>query len=187
MAESTGIAGWDRASDGLGPTVQNEGEEHAPPALRRDVETIDGLMDALYASISGPAGAPRDWARARTLYAEQAMLAPATTLDGGAESSIFDIEGYRRDRAPYFERHGFHEMEVARRTERFGSIAQVFSTYESRRHPAEPPFMRGINSVQLIWRRGRWWILSIAWQHESPGEPIPPHYLPARGADPGPA
>lgn len=178
MTETSGIARWDRASDGLGSTVQNEGEQNAPPAYRPEVETIDGMMDALYACISGPAGVPRDWARARTLYAERALLAPATSLDGRLESSIFDVEGYRQDRTPYFERHGFHEREVARRTERYGCIAQVFSSYESRHHPDEPPFMRGINSVQLIWRRGRWWILSIAWQHESTGEPIPAQYLP---------
>jgi len=79
---------------------------------------------------------------------------------------------------PYFAEHGFFEKEIARRTEQFGHIAQVWSTYESR-HNADDlePFMRGINSIQLFHDGNRWWIVNIYWQQESAEDPIPTKYL----------
>ena len=73
---------------------------------------------------------------------------------------------------------GFYETEVARRTEQFGCIAHVWSTYESRHDPRDPaPFMRGINSFQLFNDGKRWWILSVYWQHEIAEHAIPQKYL----------
>ena len=81
------------------------------------------------------------------------------------------------------ERSGFFEKEVARRVERFGNIAHVFSTYESRRHADDPqPFARGINSIQLMNDRNRWWVVTVFWQAERPENPIPAKYLPNSGA-----
>jgi hypothetical protein len=51
----------------------------------------------------------------------------------------------------FFEKEGFYEKEIARRTEQFGNIAHVWSIYESRHNENDPePFMRGINSTQLF-------------------------------------
>jgi hypothetical protein len=56
-------------------------------------------------------------------------------------------------------------VEIARRTERYGSVVHVFSTYESRRNADDAePFMRGINSIQLLYEKGRWWVVTIFWQ-----------------------
>jgi hypothetical protein len=52
---------------------------------------------------------------------------------------------------------------------RWGSIMQVFSTYESRHDTKDPvPFARGINSFQLFVDGTRWWILTIYWAEETP-------------------
>jgi hypothetical protein len=76
------------------------------------------------------------------------------------------------------ERNGFFEKEIARRTEQFGHIAHVWSTYESRHQADDPePFMRGINSIQLIYDDTRWWIITIYWEHEGVDSPIPERYL----------
>jgi hypothetical protein len=73
---------------------------------------------------------------------------------------------------------GFYEQEVANRTEMFGSIAHVWSTYESRHGPLDAePFSRGINSFQLVRHSGRWWVVTIFWDVESDGHPIPERYL----------
>ena len=61
----------------------------------------------------------------------------------------------------------------------FGNVCQVFSTYESRRAPSdEKPFMRGINSIQLVNDGKRWWVASVVWDTEKPDKPIPAQYLP---------
>jgi hypothetical protein len=91
---------------------------------------------------------------------------------------VLDVEGYIARVEPLFAKEGFYEKEIARRTEQFGRIAHVWSTYESRHDPSEPePFMRGINSIQLFNDGKRWWILSIYWQHESPTDRLPEKYL----------
>ena len=91
---------------------------------------------------------------------------------------MLDVEGFIARSVPYFEKNGFFEKEIARRTEQFGHIAHVWSTYESRHTLDDPePFMRGINSFQLFNDGKRWWILSVYWQHESAEHEIPKKYL----------
>ena len=82
---------------------------------------------------------------------------------------MLDVEGYIERVEPIFAKGGFYETEIARRTEQFGRIAHVWSTYESRHSRDDrDPFMRGINSFQLFHDGKRWWIVNIFWQHESP-------------------
>jgi hypothetical protein len=69
---------------------------------------------------------------------------------------------------------GFFETEVARRTDCFGSVCQLFSTYASRHAPGDDkPFMRGINSIQIVNDGHRWWIASVVWDSERQDNPIP--------------
>ena len=132
--------------------------------------------------ISGPVGQERDWDRERSLFYPGARLIPTAIVPGKNDvdlaPQVLDVEGYIARVEPLFAKEGFYETEVARRTEQFGRIAHVWSTYESRRDPGEPePFMRGVNSFQLFDDGNRWWILSIYWQHESDKYPIPAKYL----------
>ena len=89
-----------------------------------------------------------------------------------------DVEGYIARVTDYFDKNGFFETEVARRTEQYDRIAHAFSSYESR-HKADDrePFMRGINSFQLFHDDRRWWIVTIFWQQENPEKRIPEKYL----------
>ncbi len=78
---------------------------------------------------------------------------------------------------------GFFEREVSRRTDCFGNVCQIFSTYEARRAASdEKPFVRGINSIQLVRDGKRWWVASIVWDTERADNPIPADYL--KGAVP---
>jgi len=139
-----------------------------------DVSSIDGIVRALYEVISGPAGAPRDWDRERKLFYPGAKLAPTRPgPGGGGVVDFFDIEGYIASRSPMFEKDSFFETEVARREFVFGNIAHVLSSYELARAPGEKPFIRGVNSIQLFHDGDRWWVLSIAWDNERPGNPFP--------------
>ena len=140
----------------------------------RDAASIDGVVRALYEVISGPAGAPRDWGRERRLFFPGARLVP-TRLgpDGRPAADIFDLEGYIASRTPMFEKDSFFETEIGRRTFVFGNIAHVLSSYELSRAPGKEPFMRGVNSIQLYNDGNRWWVLSIVWDSERPGNPLP--------------
>lgn len=158
-------------------------EATRPPAARpADVASMDAVVAALYDVISGPAGQARDWDRMRSLFVPGARLIPAVAApDGGASARVLDVEGYIGRSRQTLERNGFFEREIARRTERFGNIAHLFSTYESRHAAADPaPFARGINSIQLLKDGDRWWVVTVFWDAERPGLVIPSEYLPAK-------
>ena len=154
----------------------------------KDFGSVDAIIAAAYDGISGPAGEKRDWDRERSLYIPGARLIPtAKPNDAGKEDvdlapQILDVEGFIARVEPYFAENGFYEKEIARRTEQFGQIAQVWSTYESRHNEDDPePFMRGINSIQLFNDGKRWWVITILWQSESQDTPIPEKYITHKG------
>lgn len=68
---------------------------------------------------------------------------------------ILDIEGRIVGAKPLFADKDFYEVEVARRMDVFGKIAQAFSTYECRWEKDGAAFMTGINSIQLLQKDGR--------------------------------
>lgn len=150
----------------------------APQARPADVASMDAIMNAVYAVISGPAGQPRDWDRLRSLFVPGARLIPAHTgKDGVTMTRVLSVEDYIRLGTPIVQKEGFFEREVHRTVERFGNIAQVFDTYESRHAAADAkPFQRGINSFQLLFDGHRWWIVTIYWQAERADLPIPKQY-----------
>jgi len=141
-----------------------------------DFSSIDGIISAAYHVISGRAGQKRDWSRERSLFIPGARLIPTATVPGRNDVDLapllLNVEAYIERVEPLFAEKGFYEKEVARRTEQFGRIAHVWSTYESRYREDDPePFMRGINSIQLFNDGKRWWkFVTISWQHESPKE-----------------
>lgn len=152
----------------------------APAADPADVASPEAIIDAVYAVISGDAGVARDWDRFRSLFHPTARLVPSGfNPDGDMVVRVWTPEEYVTRAGPVLERDGFHERELASRTERFGSMAHVFSTYDSRRSADDAePFARGINSFQLVYDGTRWWILSIYWTGETEASPIPAEYLP---------
>jgi len=152
-----------------------------PVSNPNDVSSIDAIINAAYAVISGPAGQQRDWKRERSLFWPGARLIPTAMAAGDNLSDpapqFLDMDTYIARVEPFFRENGFYETEVARRTEEFGQIAHAWSTYESRHSPDDAePFMRGINSFQLFHDGNRWWIVNIFWQHETPGHSIPEKY-----------
>lgn len=146
-----------------------------PEANPKDVESIDAIIAALYASISGDAGVKRDWDRLRSLFVPHARLIPTGRRpDGSGAHRVMTTEGYIALNGAALENGGFHEREIGRRVERYGNVVHVFSAYDSKRRVDDAqPFARGINSIQL-WNDGkRWHVVSIFWQSETPDNPIP--------------
>ncbi|HSJ64878.1 MAG TPA: hypothetical protein VK922_13365 [Gemmatimonadaceae bacterium] len=150
-----------------------------PPARPADVESVDAIIAAVYDVISGPAGQTRDWDRMRSLFVPGARLIPIGRRQaGGFGARVMTIEDYVTVAGPSLERDGFFEREIGRVTERYGNLVHAFSAYDSKRTLADPqPFMRGINSIQLMHDGTRWWIVTILWESERPDNPIPEKYL----------
>jgi len=137
-------------------------------------------MKAFYDVISGPAGQARQWSRDRTLYiADIRFVAMAEDKNGKPKAQIATHQQFVDAANPILVKDGFYETEIHRVTERFGNIAHVFSTYESRNRLDGPIIARGINSVELFYDGKRWWIASNIWDDERPDNPLPKEYLPA--------
>ena len=152
-----------------------------PAANPADVATMDSIIAAVYDVISGPAG-KRDWDRFRSLFIPGARLIPTSPRPTGEVGSrVLTVDEYVQRAGAFFEKEGFFERDVSRRLEKFGSIAHIFSTYESR-HAKEDakPFQRGINSIQLMNDGKRWWIVTVFWQGEDEKNPLPAEYLRSR-------
>lgn len=150
-----------------------------PAARSADVASIDAIIAAVYDVISGPAGAPRDWDRMRSLFApEGRMGAVVPRPDGSFVLRAMTPDDYIARNTKAFATMGFFETEKARTTETFGQIAHVFSTYEARHAKDDAkPFMRGVNSIQLVHDGKRWYVLSLIWRAEDPKLQLPERYL----------
>ncbi len=143
-----------------------------------DVESIDSIIEALYASISGDAGEQRDWDRFRNLFIEGARLTPTFQNQAGEIGYIrWSPDEYIERAGASLERDGFHENEISREVDEYRYITQVFSTYQSKRTKDGEVFARGINSIQLFNDGNRWWVVSIFWSSENEEYPIPQEYL----------
>jgi hypothetical protein len=148
-----------------------------------DVSSMDAIIKAVYDVISGEPGKPRDWDRFRSLFQKDGRLIPSgkNPRTGLISATALSPEDYIKRSEPFLLKEGFFEREVARHTDAYGNIAQVFSTYESRHLPVDKtPFARGINSFQLYNDGKRWWILTIFWEAESPEHPLPKEFLRSR-------
>ena len=148
------------------------GTARAQQAQASDTASVDAIIGALYAVISGPAGEDRDWDRFRSLFAQGARLWPNAT-------AAWDPETYITQAGPSLEGQGFHERELHRLEERHGPLVHAWSTYETvYEHYGATERLRGVNSIQLFHDGARWWILGIAWASETSEAPLPQRYLP---------
>ncbi len=163
------------------PQVQMP-DQQAPRAVTAnpaDVESVEAVLDAYYESISGPKGQAREWDRFQSLFAPDARFITVKPTGGSEPPVSMTTDLYVTMNKNYFERGGYFESDINRSIDEYGRIAQVFSTFESRRAENESPYSRGVNSFQMIFDGQRWWITTLIWQLEHPEVGmIPPTYLP---------
>ena len=68
---------------------------------------------------------------------------------------------------------GWFEKELKYEVLSFGTVAQVFSTYETRETKNGPITNKGINSIQLFYDQNRYYIVNVFWCAESLGFTLP--------------
>ncbi|MEC3907736.1 hypothetical protein VOI54_11955 [Tamlana sp. 2201CG12-4] len=141
--------------------------------------TLNSTIKTLYNVISAEKGVKRNWKQFKFLFKPDAKLIPS----GKDKSGVFKVkyispDDYIKNSDEWMLSNGFIEREIKRKVDVFGNIAQVFSTYEAfHSKEDERPFLRGINSIQLLNDGERWWIVNIFWTHESSTNPIPEKYF----------
>ena len=140
----------------------------------QEFATIDALMTALYASISGPPGG-QDFELSRRLYHPDVRLV-RTRLDASGRPVAYSFSGeeYEANAKALLADTPFYEVETERRTVRFGNIAQIFSAYEARTAPEGGELIkRGMNCAHLFNDGKRWWLMHLIWDDEREGVEVP--------------
>ena len=146
-------------------------------AYSKDVSSESSIITALYEVISGESGEVRDWARFKNLFGKDALLIPTSK----AATGVFSYRTMTPD--DYITmfstriKTGFFEKELKHELVSFGTIAHVFSTYETRESKNGPITNKGINSIQLFYDQNRYYIVNVFWCAESMGFTLPPGSL----------
>lgn len=157
----------------------------AQTAQPADVASPEAIVEAAYEALVRAPGENFDWDRFRTLFLPRAMLLPNTEQTGGTPQTfspdefIAWVDAWYAEHAPIGGPNdkGFVEEIIHNEARRYGDIAHVFSTYQKRLYEEDAILGRGLNSFQLVFRDGRWWIASIVWDEENGAGPLPPHFL----------
>ncbi len=151
-------------------------EEVAYP-LKKDVETLDGIINAYYEVVSGPEG-PRQVARDKSLHHPDAhVMIVSEDPEGQPRLASITLDEYHKD---FASTAAFFEREIHRETFTFGHITHVWSTYEYTIEADGPVKGRGINSIQLYHDGNRWWILGWMYDSERKNNPLPKRFLPKK-------
>src|SRR5215831_10735259 len=143
-----------------------------------DVGTIEGIVKASYETISGGVGVPRQWGRDRTLFSPSVRyISIAKDKTGVVKLRTSDYQEYLDESDDFLVKQGFTEVELGRKIERFGNVATVLSSYEGKVQSTGKVVTRGVNIFSLYFDGKRWWIQTMLWDEEGPGNPIPAELL----------
>jgi hypothetical protein len=138
--------------------------------------TLDELTKALDDAISGPAD--KDRACMRQLFYLDARFIPVSkTREGAYAPHVLTLDAW----IEAMQKRGkvlFYERQVKVKSETYGHIAHLWSTYELRATPEGKADLRGINSIQAVFDGKRWKVTQIMWEAETPSERVPEPYLP---------
>lgn len=137
--------------------------QKAEDKYAKDIQSIDAIINAYYDVVSGSSQEPWQFERDRYIHSPNAVI---TRIDdnGQAESHALEAEYIPLALAP---KEDFYEKELKRKVSQFGNIAQVWSAFEIRTEPEKESTLRGLNSIQLHYENGRWWIDSWTCEMET--------------------
>ena len=150
------------------------------PARAADVSSPEALVLADYECISGGVGVPRQWGRDQSLYDPHGYFV-AVGVDpktGAVVKRSMTTQEYADRSEARLVKQGLTERELAHVTHRFGNVATVLSSYESKSARTGKVEGRGVNIYQTYFDGKRWWIASVVWDEERPDNPIPPELQP---------
>jgi len=127
--------------------------------------SLDEVIAALYDSFRFEPGERPDWQR------QAELLAPGARLVRINDDGVFELDrqSFRENLENLIDSGAmpsFWERELWRETHELGDFAHVLSVYETRRRRGGEIVNRGVKSIQLFFRDGRWWISAMLWRRE---------------------
>lgn len=139
------------------------------------------ITKALYRVISQPAGR-RDWESIRHYFHSAAtMTRTGSAFDAFPSNRCMSFDDYIANVETNLDGAVFDEVETGHHCDRFGSVAQVRSTYETVYRAGSTEIRsHGVNFIILAFLEDSWKILAIAWDNERAGLSLPDEWLDAR-------
>ncbi|MEE2526009.1 hypothetical protein V0U79_06490 [Hyphobacterium sp. HN65] len=135
-------------------------------AFAQDQDSLDALIDATYAVISGGVGEQRDWDQMRSQFLpDGSMTVVNPRPDGTTLARTLTVDDYIEASSEFLMQVGFVERETRRATYIYGEVATVLSAYEGYRTDTDEVFVTGVNTFVAVWTEGEWKIASINWRN----------------------
>ncbi|MGD1839987.1 MAG: hypothetical protein ACFB0B_03700 [Thermonemataceae bacterium] len=141
-----------------------------------DVTSVENIVTAVLASISGEKGVERDWTRFRNLFLPTAQLNAVSYKNNSTSVKVYTVNEFIEAAGTWYEDNGFKEYAYKNQIDTFGNIANVFQSYGIKLADGIE-VRRGINSFQLVYMQNRWWITNLIWDNETEKNKIPKQYL----------
>ena len=151
-----------------------------PKARTADVRSVNAIVLATYDAISSTGSHGPDLQRFQSLFTPEARLIDVSYRNGKPVMVVRTIQEFVDAVAKLGPRPGRYEHEIARRTETYGNMVQVWSTNKYGSVGEAKPAGYGINSITLSWDGTRWWIIATTWKNQSPGQLVPAKYMPRK-------
>lgn len=141
-------------------------------------KTPQGITDKMLELISGDINELRDWDTYRNLFlptAQKIILNPNANQIS-RQVRVMNLEEFVRFVGPQYKKNGFEEVSIGTTVNEFNGIANVFQSFHAKNLTGTYE-KRGINSYQLVFVSGRWWIASTCWADETEEQQLPAKYL----------
>ncbi len=146
-------------------------------APEASLATVEAITAAGLKIISGPKGQPRDMEMFKALFLPNAQMGGVFFKGDSSFVRITTVEAFADKNGPAYANLGFYENQLSLKVERFGNIATAFQAYETRYSKDGKVEARGVNTYQLVFDKGRWWIASLLFTPENEKQPLPKKYL----------
>ena len=155
-------------------TIAAQAQTKLTPA---ETATIEALTATGLKIISGPKGQKRDMEKFKALFLPNAQMGGVFYKGDSSFVRITTVEKFAERNGPAYAELGFYENVLGLRVERFGNLATAFQVYETRYSKDGKVEDRGVNTYQLVFDKGRWWIASLLFTPETKTQPIPEKYI----------
>lgn len=154
-------------------SVNSQSNQNLDEKYGKDVKSISAIIDAYYDVISGASTDPWQYERDSYLHSASALI---TRLDDNGNADVLTLE---QEYIPLLlnPKEDFYEIELKRTVSQFGNMAQVWSAYEIRNDREVFLNIKGLNSIQLHFENGRWFIDSWTTQMETETNTIVEDFL----------
>jgi hypothetical protein len=127
---------------------------------------LDGLIGAMYRSVSGPRGAIDARLQGLVFTPQARLIRTGVGEDGEIWRKEMSVADYEESTREFFASRDFYEYETARQIKECAPFAYVLSEYEAKGHPeSDEIILRGVNSIQCFFDGQRWWVNHLIWNH----------------------